>query len=62
MKYKKHLCLALGLIIFFTISGVNTTINLASEEKNVLPEGFVYIDELVPDVILDVRYFSNDNF
>ncbi len=62
MKNKKHLCLAIGLIIFFIMSWVNTTINLASEEKNVLPEGFVYIDELVPDVILDVRYFSNDNF
>lgn len=25
-------------------------------------EHFVYVDEIIPDVVLDVRYFSDDNF
>jgi D-alanyl-D-alanine dipeptidase len=27
-----------------------------------LPEGFVYIDELIPDCIIDAKYFGSDNF
>lgn len=27
-----------------------------------LPEGFVYLDEYVPDAVLDLRYFTNENF
>ena len=27
-----------------------------------LPEGFVYIDEVIPDVIYDIRYAGNHNF
>src|SRR5690606_13202883 len=27
-----------------------------------IPDNFVYLRELVPDLVQDVRYFSNDNF
>ena len=27
-----------------------------------LPKGFVYIDDKVSDVVLDLRYFGTDNF
>lgn len=27
-----------------------------------LPEGFVYVDELIPDIHLELRYYSTDNF
>ena len=27
-----------------------------------LPEGFVYIDELIEDSIIDAKYFGTDNF
>ncbi len=30
--------------------------------KKGLPEGFVYIDELIPDCIIDAKYFGTDNF
>ena len=50
------------LIILFLMAGVNTIINLASEKDNGIPEGFVYIEELIPDVILEVRYYTDDNF
>ncbi|HPW56483.1 MAG: M15 family metallopeptidase [Thermoanaerobaculaceae bacterium] len=36
---------------------VGTTASVPS-----LPAGFVYVDELIPDAILDVRYCSTDNF
>lgn len=49
-------------IILFLLVEVNAVINLASEEENGIPEGFVYVDELIPDAILEVRYYSTDNF
>ena len=27
-----------------------------------LPVGFVYIDDVIPDIKLDIRYFTEDNF
>jgi D-alanyl-D-alanine dipeptidase len=27
-----------------------------------LPEGFVYVDELIPDALVDLRYHGSDNF
>ena len=27
-----------------------------------LPTGFVYLDTVIPDVVLDMRYYTNDNF
>jgi len=30
--------------------------------KKGLPEGFVYIDEIIEDSIIDAKYFSTDNF
>jgi len=26
------------------------------------PPGFVYVDELIPDIVLDLRYYGDDNF
>ena len=44
----------LVLIFFLTLS-----IQLFSQE---IPDGFVEIREVIPDVILDLRYFTNHNF
>ncbi|MEM1155337.1 MAG: M15 family metallopeptidase [Pseudomonadota bacterium] len=38
-----------------------TLIQTAHAETN-LPDGFVFLDEFVPGIVLDIRYFSNDNF
>jgi D-alanyl-D-alanine dipeptidase len=27
-----------------------------------LPAGFVYIDDVIPDIVLEIRYYSEDNF
>ncbi len=49
-------------IILFLLVEVNAVINLASDAENGIPEGFVYVDELIPDAILEVSYYSADNF
>ena len=35
---------------------------LSNLVANNLPKGFVYINEIIKDVDLDIRYSSNDNF
>jgi len=44
----------LVLIFFLTLS-----IQLFSQE---IPDGFVEIREVIPDIVLDLRYFTNHNF
>lgn len=34
----------------------------AGAQENLLPKGFVYLDEVIPDIILEVRYAGNNNF
>lgn len=36
--------------------------NTEETVKAGLPGGFVYIDEVIPDCIVDAKYFSSDNF
>lgn len=43
-----------AFIIFFVA-------NIFTQNKN-LPHGFVYLDSISPDIILDLRYFSSKNF
>jgi D-alanyl-D-alanine dipeptidase len=54
--------LSIFLIILFFAPGINILANLASEQENGILEGFVYVDDLIPDVILEIRYYSDDNF
>jgi D-alanyl-D-alanine dipeptidase len=54
--------LKIVFITLFLISGINGLLSLALEQENSLPERFVYVDEIIPDAILEVRYFSEDNF
>jgi D-alanyl-D-alanine dipeptidase len=34
----------------------------AAAQANPFPSGFVYLDQIIPDIILDLRYFSDNNF
>lgn len=31
-------------------------------ERGTLPKGFVYVDEVIPSALYDIRYYSDDNF
>ena len=43
----------INCILFLTLFSVS-----ASE----LPEGFVYVEKIIPDIILDMRYHGSNNF
>ena len=34
----------------------------AESSQNQLPEGFVYVTDVIPTALLEIRYFSEDNF
>ena len=44
-------------------AGVMTAADLAAfEKKRALPEGFVYVDDVIPSARFDIRYFGENNF
>ncbi|MCL2502378.1 MAG: M15 family metallopeptidase [Bacteroidales bacterium] len=51
-------------ITCFALITVFCALALAQEagRRDVLPQGFVYISDLIPDVLLDIRYYSTYNF
>ena len=34
----------------------------AASDRHVLPDGFVHLDEAVPDLVIDLRYATENNF
>jgi D-alanyl-D-alanine dipeptidase len=55
---KRTLTLLTQLAFVLTVQACSHAGNLREESS----EGFVYIHEVIPNVVLDVRYFSDDNF
>ena len=51
MKY-----LSIPLLAVFSATG-----GLA-QDRNALPEGFVYLDEAIPEIVIDLKYTTGDNF
>ncbi|MEM6514994.1 MAG: M15 family metallopeptidase [Bacteroidota bacterium] len=49
----RKIILVLG-ICFFSFA--------TAQKKNSLPEGFVYVEELIPDLKVELRYYSTYNF
>lgn len=43
-------------IVFFSM------ISFSVKEKSPLPEGFVYVKSVIPDLDVELRYFSSNNF
>lgn len=33
-----------------------------AQERHALPDGFVYLDEAVPDIVIELKYTTDDNF
>jgi zinc D-Ala-D-Ala dipeptidase len=54
---KRSISVSFGLFFLF----LSLTIS-AQTPKNPLPDGFVYLEQVIPDVSLDLRYFSDNNF
>ena len=53
---KKLICIALALTVFVKVSAQQAL------NKDALPQGFVYVTDLMPDVLLEIRYYSTYNF
>ncbi|NOR87397.1 MAG: peptidase M15 [Bacteroidales bacterium] len=49
-------------IIFLLIIFSTLLFSCGSPKKNDLPEGFVYLNEVIPEIDLQMRYYGNDNF
>jgi D-alanyl-D-alanine dipeptidase len=45
------------IIIFFLF-----TVTLGPQKKSELPEGFVYVKAIIPDLDVELRYYSTNNF
>ena len=51
----KRMFSAMLLSLFFLPSAL-------SEQTDALPDGFAYVDAVIPDVVLDIRYAGTNNF
>lgn len=47
---------------FFFIICISFYLSSCGNENSKLPNGFVYLDEIIPEIEIDLRYFSNNNF
>lgn len=57
---KFNLSFGIGLTLLILV--VLFTQCKKSDSDEGLPEGFVYVADIVPNLLIDVRYYSNDNF
>jgi D-alanyl-D-alanine dipeptidase len=48
-------------LIFIVLLSLVCPYCIAAQE-NALPDGFVYVDETIPGIALELRYYSNHNF
>ena len=56
MRRIHRLTLLIFLLIAFLLAGC------ANAQAPALPKGFVYVTDVIPDVILEIRYYSTYNF
>ena len=54
--FKRAFCLAAVMALFCVVLAHQ------APQRDSLPQGFVYVSEVIPDVLLDIRYYSAYNF
>lgn len=61
---KKYLCmmkkLLIPMLILLLLAGCGENSN--QQDTKTLPDGFVYVTDVVPDAVLEIRYYSTYNF
>lgn len=60
MKTTPHDLAKKTLLMFLII--LPSHMSLAQEQTGELPKGFVYVDEVIPDIIIELRYYSGHSF
>lgn len=52
----------MGLFLFVLWISVPFHIAFAEQPNGSLPAGFVYVESVIPDIVLDLRYYTAHNF
>jgi len=60
--YKTRLGAGLALALMLLLSGGRTSPATRPGKGEPLPPGFVDLTEVIPDIVLDLRYFDRNNF
>lgn len=58
-KYRLRNLLTGWMLVAPFAAGVTTGVE---SDRHALPDGFVYLDEAIPDLVVDLRYFTANNF
>ena len=59
-KFKKITIFVAVLMTILTVA--SGCAGWQTQDKNTMPDGFVYVTDIIPDVILEIRYYSTYNF
>jgi D-alanyl-D-alanine dipeptidase len=60
MKNKNTLLKKWSIVVLIALALLMASSAVA--EEYLLPEGFVYVTDIIPTALLEIRYFSEDNF
>ena len=50
------------LLNALAIMSLIATVPATAADRHTLPDGFVYLDEAIPDLVVELRYATSDNF
>lgn len=48
--------------LLILVTTLSFSFTYAQQNKNTLPKGFIYIEEIIPNAQIDIRYLTSDNF
>ncbi len=49
-------------VFVFLLITLSHKMSFGEEQKELLPRGFAYVDEVIPNIIVDLRYYTEHNF
>lgn len=49
-------------VVALSLVSVMTTLCFGDQAKDPLPKGFVYVDTIIPDLVIELRYHTEHNF
>lgn len=55
-------CVLPSVVLFFLVFAFPAPFSHAKQQADPLPRGFVYVDEMIPDIRIELRYATNHNF
>jgi len=49
-------------VFLFLLISLPAHLSFGEEQKDQLPEGFVYVDSVIAHIIIELRYYTEHNF